>query len=482
MGDRVNNDLLDAMSSLPFGERLRALRIAHGVRSQAALLALLESRTGTSRSAAWLSGIESGALDPTPERRQELVVALGLEGAEADLLAPSVERSPSGDHDLVAYVAWQGVRLIMADELIRDSSDAGARARGRAVRDRLRDVLTSDDELWTASGRQFRGLGPFVDLPDVTRWMLLVEATHMQPFLPFEPISKSWSRTREKAIDRIAEELDLSPSSDQRKTLHRQRVPGSKSMAWLRDHEPKALTSPTGSATLAALFIADPSGDARLMRGESSVGTLGWWASCGRYALAVTDTTEELSEPDSQEGQSRGATHFELSLAAATVPSGALLASTRPLMGSLSGGALSVAATREALARERLRQSQTKGDRSRNTGGSNEMFPGVGLLAALGPHVIRNDVTRLVTVYALSRLSEQSWIGAESHLPSAPRAAHSLATAVRGLRAYREEVGTWEASDSTSVKQVDAAADELERAFRTLSRMADLDEDPNSGT
>lgn len=451
-----NRSWLSELQRVPFGERVRALRREKGVRSQAALLGLLEQRAGAKLSAAWLSGIESGALEPTLQRRQDLIQALDLSEDEAELLLAPEEARVAPDHELQSYAAWQSVRLVMSDELIRQRSSATERARGRAVRDRLREALTNNEEIWRASGNQVGALAPFADLPLSTRWLLALEAAYMQPFLPHQPFDEDWGHFRDVAVERIAEELGIKPSEDQLRLIAEVRTPsafGRGATRWWQDQEPKAVVPIAPSSILAARELADVDGDSRLVRGESTVGELGWWAACGRYALG--DVEDESASPRS--GATAGV--FALPVAALATP-----------WFSGTGGGLGIPAlVKDAISRERLRRADARGGAQGDYGTpATAHSRAVAVVAAMDRQRLKNDLAKLISAVRLRVIDTNSWGNGPDALPGLNASIDGLHAAARALKALHQTLASFDADSSPRRRAAEDNANAIERAAKTL--------------
>lgn len=266
-------------------------------RTQAPFRKAIGDVSGREPSAAWLSGIENGTLPLTADRRDDVAVALQLHRDDWELL--DAEVTPTLAQDLlVRYAAWQSVRLALANELWRLPKDEAGRTRARAARDRLRDLLIADPDVYDASRKLVGQLSVFSELPEATRWILLVEAAFMDPFLPWQPCQLEWRQPRVATLKALSEELGLTVSEKLLVQAEKVRVaPIAKVAAG------KAANSPAEEpAGVSAAYDAfwDPDERVRALRGGEPVGAMGWGFAGGLYLVRHSSAPELASAAPAQ--------------------------------------------------------------------------------------------------------------------------------------------------------------------------------------
>lgn len=295
---RLSEEQVAHLLRLPVGERVRELR-TRLFKTQAPFRMAIKNLTKWEPSAAWLSGVENGSLPLTSERRDQVALALALHPDDWRLL--DEDSSPTTTPEpLLRYAAWQSVRLALANELVRVPSKDADRARAREARDRLRDQLEADVEIYEASRKRVGQLSAFADLPDPTKWLLVIEASFMDPFLPWQPISRDWGASRKEALIAMAEELGLTSDRAQIEIIEKARK--SDPVSRVKDREPKrSEPEPTGPLSAAESFW-DPDDRARAIRGGEVVGALGWGFVGGIYLVrpiaqrALASSTNALAQ------------------------------------------------------------------------------------------------------------------------------------------------------------------------------------------
>jgi hypothetical protein len=281
LSTRLDPATAQRLRSLPLNERVRYLRATERSLTQEEFLArLAELDSDAPRSKGWVSGIESGNLNLAPRWAKTIGDALRLHDEDRWLLEP-VPDGATVSPGLVRYAAWQAIRLSMADELIRSTKSTEGRTRGRGVRRLVADTLQQDDDVRHASGGRVGSLDPFTELPEVTRWMLVVEAAYCDPFLPYQPLDTKWGSGRTAMLEQVADELGLPDPASGVALIESAR--GSSFTAWLKDHEPKAPEPDPGGVALTSLSCRVGSHRARVLRADSLVGSLGWGAACGTF-------------------------------------------------------------------------------------------------------------------------------------------------------------------------------------------------------
>jgi hypothetical protein len=331
------------------------------------------------------------------------------------------------------YAGWQSVRLALASELLRDRKlHTSERSRARAVRDRLRDCIEADQQLFEASNKRPGQLTAFVDLPDVTRWLLIIEAAFMDPFLPWQPIAMGWATADLTTLQALAEELGLSSETDELQLIEHVRRTSVKGMDWLRNVEPKSARAELPGVLSASDAYWNPQDDARVLRGGALVGALGWNFVAGAYlARSWPTSSTSTSTHTGLDSQSDQQLDDSTACPSGTVP--AILVQHR---GAEHGGSRQQPRRAKSIAR-----------------------PGhvADFLVRLGPAVIARDLAKLRTVYRLQALGTagQDWLEVE-RFPTLSKAEENRTGLVVSLEVWLGEQQKLEREGSVSLESANA--------------------------
>ena len=424
------------LRELTVGGRVRALRLRL-YKTQAPFRAAIKGQAeGWEPSAAWLSGVESDSLPLTSGRRSQVARALALHPDDWHLLDGETS-PPATQPALVRYAAWQSVRLALATELARSAPREDDRRRGRAVRDRLRDCLEAEPEIYEASHKRVGQLSAFSDLPEATRWLLLIEGSAMEPFLPWQPMSLEWKASRIVLMRTLAEELGLEADNE-----CIQGIEGARKAiglrAWFQESEPRGPESDPAGVLSATGNFWDVDERAAQIRGGDLVGSLGWGFAAGIYlasaGASTTTTSNSYSGP---------------------------LAWCDPLSDPSEyrrGGVLPSSLLRLGHEAQSTSSSPAQ-NTSRSTGSRREAF-----LARLGVTAVSRDLAKLQAVYTVAgRLgTAEEWQSAEG-VPARKEAATNLKTLSDSLNTWHRSQLEVQRTSSAEGKSVATMVQMLER-------------------
>jgi transcriptional regulator with XRE-family HTH domain len=439
---------------LSYGERVRDLRKLRGLR-QSQLLELVAAALGEEGppSVGWMSGIENGAFEPTATRRRALGIALGLNESEArTVLGTSENAGELASLDQQAYAAWQAVRLFAGEEHSRDRGDRLQKERGQAAVLLIREALIEDPDVYRASLKSPGTLGQFCQLPLTMRWMLVVEAAYMDPFLPLRPFRIDLTDNFTSMLERLCRELDIpyvKPVVDEVERAKGYVAWAKESLVLDKGHAPP----PDRIFRAAGQLGESPS--TRLIRGDLEVGTLGWWAACGLYLVTTIGTDASTAPQEKALGETALRLTFESGLPTA-VPTAVAIHSG--LRGRASGG-----------------RGRPAPDPGVTSDASASMF-----VASLGPRTLGQDLVKLTSLYQLKHIIENPpsgttipegmWIQ-DGILPDVGIATERLMTLSSELIYAQNALLATNDSGIPFVKDLKTQADQLKDSAKKLSKL-----------
>lgn len=436
------------------GERIRLIRQFRGMKTQAQLLLALKEQTGEAPSKGWLSGIESGQLQLTAEKREQLVTILELTSTDSGLLetdADGVEASAL----LIRYAAWQSVRLAVGKELLRNEKDTQAKLRIRKVLNLLQDTLEANDEILRASGRSLGRLDRLGDLPEVTRVMLLIEAAYMVPFHPLQPSKGKWGDSRKEVLLQIADELGLSDYEAAIDSIDNGRRPGVIRREVMGEEGPKGHDRDPVGLSSAILSVGDPDGTLALIRGGNLVGALGWEFACGTFLAHQTAIDGDEGLDSEGPFSSAGSRAWRVGVASA-VPTALMTASLlSPVISPLVFGTAAYIAARRGM---------TKASRSAMAVDQSNLVDDapISFLLALGNDTVVHECAKLAALYSVFEIlkTPMDQIASVGLLESDVAGSRLVALA-NSVETYRIERETMDQPGTRNI-------DELFRVAKTL--------------
>jgi len=489
MSTALEDDFVEELKSVPVGERLRRIRVRRDYETQDQLRVDLNNwladRGHKGLSQGWLSGVESGQLQLTPKRRDQLAEVLNLTPEDAQLLDPEAV-GVAVPYAIQRYAAWQGLRLKLAEEKTRMVRDQDVKLRCKSARNRIQDTLNDDDDLRDATDGHVERLHRIDALPLSTRWMLLIEAAYMEPFAPFVPVEPDFRSSRLSILETLVEELGIAIPGDPAPATHDPTArsgaiggPGDnrghrmpfddarlllKTIETNRRHYPDSGVVDRDPAGISRAFAAFVDSDEKLatLRGGGLVGALGWDAACGLFLTRI----EVAISGRSADGDPRREVNLKWpTYAASAVPAGLLVGALTgmPTLGALVSGAAAAAVVK-------ARNKAAHGiERSEADAAA---IDAAVLLTAVGPAILNLELGKLVTLCAIrDQIGESAGWGSDEDLPSTLSVIAGLDAIRDALGDARKEREKYERSSAptmVALKEMIAALTKQSAALRTL--------------